>query len=333
MLKNAQKWRLYKLDRHITWENYFNNYILPNQSAILRILGKPRFDLYFDADIGCLGCRIWSDDKIDPSLQIFKTINIFNEEICNESVINLSVKDEDLFCDFFNLISNLSDKIQLMNLGINEAFSTSVGSMEVLLSRKQILSTEKQIGLWGELYVLDHLIERFGTNAISSWVGPTAEAHDFRLKKIELEVKTTTRENREHFIHGLTQLMPSPGSDLFFVSIQLSKGGSGGKTLCQLVEDIEKKLDSFSSKDFFNKLYMAGYRSGHKQFYLNRLKIRSDILVVLVDNFFPAFTQKELRKSVPKNMLSRLSNFSYCLDVLGLASENINNFFMEKEIS
>ena len=69
------------------------------------------------------------------------------------------------------------------------------------------LSTEKAIGLWGELQVL--LMFPNTAEAVVSWVGPGAELFDFICDGIRLEIKTTISRSTVHF--NLAQLTDKDG--------------------------------------------------------------------------------------------------------------------------
>lgn len=108
---------------------------------------------------------------------------------------------------------------------------------------RQEMSAAVQVGLFGELLVLNSLmIPCIGPTAIDQWSGPEAERHDFVGDRLHLEVKTTRRSRPEHEISRLDQLRVSIGRRLLVVSIQVEQSGGGSETLATQFDAVVDSL-------------------------------------------------------------------------------------------
>lgn len=137
-----------------------------------------------------------------------------------------------LMRDFHDLLLAVADRVVANRQSLESAFDQTVRAWNELLDSPLGMSSRKRVGLHGELAVLLSLAERDGwATAVDAWVGPKGEEHDFALTDSDLEVKTTASEVRRHTVHGLGQLDETPGRPLWFVSLRLTRGGAGGRTL------------------------------------------------------------------------------------------------------
>ena len=106
----------------------------------------------------------------------------------------------------------------------------SLAGLKELLAGRKKMSDAVVTGLIGELLVLGHAIREIGDDeALSSWLGPQSEEHDFAFENYDAEVKTTVSEARVHLIGSDTQLLPSPDRPLYLISVQITKGRRGGR--------------------------------------------------------------------------------------------------------
>ncbi|RII19715.1 hypothetical protein DSC45_06865 [Streptomyces sp. YIM 130001] len=145
----------------------------------------------------------------------------------------------ELLRDFHDFVSAIADRIVGHGRTLDRAFAETVRAWSALLDRPRALAAEKRIGLLGELTALNALAAHDGWYAaVDSWTGPTGEEHDFGLPGFDLEVKTTASERRRHSVHGLHQLDPTPGRPLWLASLQLTRGGTGGRTLAESAQAV-----------------------------------------------------------------------------------------------
>lgn len=199
-----------------------------------------------------------------------------------------------------------------------EAVSESIAEMKDLLADRRRLSEEQETGLWGELLLLEHLIEREGESfGIETWLGPAGSEHDFSFTAFEAEVKTTRSEARRHQVGSETQLEPAPNRPLYLVSIQATLAGhaSGGRTLPQLVFAVRARLAKTTNR-FDAALRELRYFDDDADLYRTEFQLRTIPRAYLVDHDFPAITRPRLASAIPN--LSMISDVRYVVDVDGL---------------
>lgn len=144
-----------------------------------------------------------------------------------------------LMRDFHDLLTAVADRIVTHGRTLDQAFEETVRAWSALLSRPRGLSAQKRLGLIGELATMRCIAGEYDwETAVEAWTGPEAEEHDFGLPGYDLEVKTTASERRRHTIHGIGQLDSTPGRPLWFVSVQLTRGGANGRTLAECVRAV-----------------------------------------------------------------------------------------------
>ena len=129
---------------------------------------------------------------------------------------------------------------------------------------------EKVVGLWGEIHILNKLIDISQEMALNVWTGPINGSHDFAGIDSSIECKTTTNKIVKNVhISSVYQLVP-PNQDgmLTLAYVQIEERARGGKSLTNFIEETAKRL---SHPDvFFEKLSHLGYernvtKTGHTE--------------------------------------------------------------------
>jgi hypothetical protein len=118
---------------------------------------------------------------------------------------------------------------------------------------------EKVVGLWGELHILNKLIDINEEKALSVWTGPIRGSHDFAGIDSSIECKTTTNKIVKNVhISSVYQLVP-PGLDgtLTLAYVQIEERARDGKSLTAFIEETAKRLTH--PEVFFEKLSHLGY--------------------------------------------------------------------------
>jgi hypothetical protein len=118
---------------------------------------------------------------------------------------------------------------------------------------------EKVVGLWGELHILNKLIDINEEKALSAWTGPIRGSHDFAGLNSSIECKTTTNKIVKNVhISSVYQLVP-PNLDgtLTLAYVQIEERAREGKCLTTLIEETTKRLTH--PDVFFEKLGHLGY--------------------------------------------------------------------------
>lgn len=286
------------------------------------IVGEPGLELYLSEGAGEMGLRIPTTEEDEPFISPLKEIQVQNVLVEDKLFLQIGTQASRLFKPFYHFVSNIADLVQVEGRGTAEALQVAVRDWSALLVKESLMSEQVQVGLFGELLVLERLIDERGRDAFESWTGPLEEPHDFRMVPVELEVKTTKGTARQHIISSLKQLVPSEECSLFIMSVVLEPGGDQGETLPERIQTVRNLLrDRPEFQDRFNDLLRIpslGYRDEDAIYYTDRYRLRYPFLLVRVDENIPAITREKLGAIFPKEVSSRVLEVTYRLDIEGL---------------
>lgn len=155
------------------------------------------------------------------------------------------------------------------------------------------LSAESEVGLVGELAVLEKMLD-IGMNpetVISAWAGPLDGLKDFELGFGAIEVKTTIAASGFIAkIAALEQLDDTNCNPLFLGAVKYTLA-ENGKTLSEEITKIRTLLefDPLILSEFNNRLLAAGFIAAHAPQYHRKFSLR-EIAVLEVDKNFPRLT-------------------------------------------
>lgn len=140
------------------------------------------------------------------------------------------------------------------------------------------LSVEEQIGLIGELHVLEHLVlPALGPLAgMAAWKGPLDGLRDFKIVPgFEVEVKTTTELGGCFRVANLAQLDDDGIAHLLLcvVTIPLDPGGVSLPEIVEHLREMFGGMDRAAADSFEDTLLQAGYHELHAERY-RRMKVR-----------------------------------------------------------
>lgn len=137
-----------------------------------------------------------------------------------------------------------------------------VDEWQDLLARRAPLSAEQQLGLWGELFVIESAANP--DLLVAAWLGPDAGAVDFFVDGIGLEVKTSRRRHSHHV--SLSQVDEPVGArEAFTLSFWVSGDPIAGRSLVELVDSI---LSRVADKALFLKqLSKVGFSLADREAY------------------------------------------------------------------
>lgn len=105
------------------------------------------------------------------------------------------------------------------------------------LATAPILTYQEKIAAFGELTVLEELLESDPEFQPEWWTGPEAQPHDFETDRCSVEVKAVGQESQTITIHGLAQLAPTDDKPLYLV-IRTIEADPAGRTLGELLESV-----------------------------------------------------------------------------------------------
>lgn len=166
-----------------------------------------------------------------------------------------------------------------------------------------VLSKQEQLGLFGELWFLNRwLAPALGASAaVTMWRGPAGARNDFEALGLAIEVKTTSRVDGAHVIHGLDQLLEPLGGQLMLFSLLVRDEASGTESLpAQVAEARGLISDNYALQSQFDALlYAAGYDDRLAGEYAKLvLRIRDAGLYKVADGF-PRLIPSSLVGGVP----------------------------------
>lgn len=299
-----------------TIERYFKS---PN--TVVHLLSHaPRCELRIDPATESLELRVPKDGS-NPDLSLLENIEIDYATDPTQDCFVLRLAAGGMHYAAYSFIAKIVEELQQGHF-FSSAVSHSLKEYELLIQSRKILSSEKQTGLLGELLLLTYLCNADPGSALTSWLGPESEQHDFSFDTFDLEVKTTRSERRTHRIGSATQLEPSENRSLLFLSIQLTAAG-GADNAFSLVELVEKIITLLGphAVTFNEYLSRLGWRWSDVESYRTKYVLRSRPAFYPVDDRFPALQDSALRQSIPN--YEHLAEISYRTDVSHLHSASV----------
>ena len=146
-----------------------------------------------------------------------------------------------------------------------------------------VLGLSEQMGLFGELWILEKLMLANNPEIVHRWTGPEGATHDFELETCHLEIKTTSINNSNLKISSLNQLRPS-NPDLYLVVVNLDQGN--GRTLSQQIEIIHELMgqDVEMQTEFLRKLEIARYNEAHSPRYISEYEVIEPKFILIDSN-------------------------------------------------
>ena len=211
--------------------------------------------------------------------------------------MEMSTTDARLVVDGYAMLMAVADRIQLDGSEPLAALEETLRTWESILSTRTRLSTEAEVGLFGELLLLRAVLEA-GAAGATAWRGGLGEEHDFGFPDADVEAKTTSGEKRRHWIHGLTQLVQTGDTPLWLLSVQVTRGGEGqGETLPELIDDVHAKADEPGRTRIETNLAQIGWNDGQRDLFDELWRLRSTLLALRVDADFPRLTPTLLAKA------------------------------------
>ncbi len=311
--------------RHLSWDNFVSSVLVKGQQRVHRISNSPVIEVFGDGINHRVGVWIESPVEVNIPEQARRLAFVSVQTVKHKAVSFLEIATTSPLINrqFYLFVTAIADRVLDSHQSAIEAVTLELQSFAALLKEKSLLTIERQVGLIGELIVLERMLSADGSGAIAAWIGPHGEPHDFRVGNSEFEVKTTISTRRIHTIHNLTQLTGSPGCRLFIISILLGPPGKdSGFSLAEKIESINRSLKESPNekKQFLTALESNGYSSTDHAQYDRLFALRGPIAVVPVDSQFPTITSSTL-KALLGHEAHRIDRFVYDVNVEGLESE------------
>jgi hypothetical protein len=315
----------------LSWENFRSSIVVRAEQRVHRIAESPRIEVFGDGVLGRVGLWLEVPDGTVIPQEIEKLAFISSLTLARGSrtLLELSVSKPGLFMQFYYFAVAVSERVREGRMHALEAVLLELRAFAELMEEKTLLGVERQLGLLGELVVLERLIGKLGPSAVEAWVGPKHEPHDFRVQKSEFEVKTTIRSQRIHTIHGTEQLTPSQGCALYILSILLAPAGmADGITLAEKADALRASLATapLFSQQLQAALQESGFRDADRANYSRRYVLRRPLAAIHVDGRLPAITRASIQAKFGPQA-ARLEAVEYDLNIEGLEVEDENEAF------
>lgn len=252
-----------------------------------------------------------SSNKVDiSSLNDLKdiTTEIFPDESeTSKSLLLISLSDNLLssifavLCeDLFNFVYEVSNELELIRALQNRFIKWKE---LFILAKSSGLSPEKQIGLFGELYLLKKLFIETSQieKSLNIWVGPDTGIRDYEKGNNAIEVKTTQTHNHQKVrISSERQLDTTLLDSLFLYHLSLEKRNSSEFSLNTIVDELYSIIgnNKLLSNVLKRKLTSVGYFKHHKPQYENDSYLVRDQDFYKISEKFPRIEEKDLLKGV-----------------------------------
>lgn len=304
----------------IGWEN-LSDYIGKQLAAVIPIAGRHRLAFVVGKNARTLSLRIPYAGTLASLVSPYREVAYEITSVEGRRILELRTSTPELYHAFYLFAALVAEHIEERGDDVLNAIRRAQQVFGQLLTKRTLLSDERQVGLIGELCLLHAVIRDWGKKGFAAWVGPAGERHDFRFGTSEVEVKATTSAARKHRIHGAGQLEASPGRTLYVLSLQFELAGMGaGETLPGRIQRLGRLLadDLQLTTVFEGFLKRLGYQNADAELYMRRYQFRSRPVLVPVDRNCPKITGAELKKGVAPGTLSRIGGIEYEIDVGGL---------------
>lgn len=235
----------------------------------------------------------------------------------NSTMLMVMLKTSGQNVAFSNLCASLVNKIEKAS-DEKEAVKMFVNQLEewrqLFRTYQQGLGEGAQIGLWGELNLLETILRSKNSMPqdviIDSWVGSQRSIQDFQGNGWAIEVKATKKNDDSSVeIHGDRQLDETQFNHLFLNRITLNVTLQNGISLPGKVDIIKSLIsnNSLALTMFEMKLTQYGYLESMKSLYEGKTYQVRNNQYFRVEGDFPRIKEGESRNGV--------SNVKYDIDL------------------
>jgi len=220
---------------------------------------------------------------------LLENLTIQKIQIHGQRMLEVAVTSPPLFLDAYPLLCAVADRIQVERLAPGRAIAETIRRLGHLLRREDSPSRELEVGLLGELALVAALISvQDPSSGVAAWRGSDGEEHDFDVTQNDLEVKMTSSERRAHWISSLTQLVPTGNRPLWVLSMQVTKAGENGTSLCDLVRWVRGSIGDGATPDQFEqRLCASGWREAFRDTATTPWRLRTKPALFRVSSTFP----------------------------------------------
>lgn len=201
-------------------------------------------------------------------------------------------------------------------------FLGRVSDWQTFMARKRRpLSPEKQLGLMGELWLLQHLMQTsLGAAAVDCWQGPLHAAQDFHVASGALEVKSSiTGSAFLAKINSIEQL-DTEKAPMFLAALRFEVTNDGTDLVGMVALLRDQMAQAGLLRVFDALLLVAGYQDEHAEHYGRKLLL-SDARAFAIGEDFPCLR----RSSIPVQVRKAL--YSLDIEALEMPALSIDDVF------
>jgi hypothetical protein len=311
---------------HLSWDNFRATVFLQGQKRVHRVSDSPRIEVFGDGIANRIGLllEVPSDTLLPADLTRLELIRVRLFSEGGSTFVEVTTSTTSLHRQFYHFAAAVAERVTAAPSAALEAVGLELQCFTALLEERPLLSTERQIGLLGELLFLQRLVIRAGVDIIDSWLGPASEPHDFRVHMREFEVKTTLSPHRVHTIHGTEQLVPSEGCSLYLISILLGPAGAvGGFSLTSKVAELHEQFGQTAARarQFMTALEVCGLNATDNEHYSRPYSLRRPMAIVPVNSVFPSISRPGIQRLLGP-LAARIESVQYDVSVEGLERED-----------
>ena len=244
--------------------------VCSRRGSSVRISASHKLDLFIGySEDGSRLLRLESDRPVFSSEQLpsFQNIDLAVISGHGRSELSVVLMNGELSGLFTAIITDL---VSASSVGESESAAAQIFINRLIRwatlleeRRRSGLSEAQQLGLLGELYILNYVLENCLADpdtAVRGWRGPDGDSRDVALNTISIEVKASLATSKNVLrISSLDQLDVA-GRQLLIARCQFSPA-TQGVSIAALIEKISRRIPrgSTSSSDFWRKLYLVGY--------------------------------------------------------------------------
>ncbi|AGI71914.1 hypothetical protein OA238_c18030 [Octadecabacter arcticus 238] len=187
--------------------------------------------------------------------------------------------------------------------------------------RRKPLSAERQVGLQGELMMLEMLADQVHSPllALNFWQGPLMAPQDFYVEAGAIEVKSTARANGFLVTISSIEQLDAERWPMYLCGFRFVEDESGESLQQAIVKLTQKMQNSGLGKQFEALLLMSGYLSEHADRYDRQLSC-TDSKYFLVSEEFPCLRRSGLHAPIRR--------VSYDIDMEAIGAEALSSIDM-----
>ena len=234
----------------------------------------------------------------------FNAIEIDIVEFSGENTRFLCIlKDNSLLEIFTLMIQDIADKCrdfsdtEVINRAIDRLFTEWT---QLLMPSRSGIGKSKQIGLWGELFILNEKIKQAYpvSEAVNFWIGPENKKQDFTVNNLALEVKTTLAGSSPSIKITSLEQLEKITDKLFLVQLfinQASSDDGDSMSLQDIYDQIWESIDENDPATKTNFMLKAGkIMNKAKKTEKNEKFLHQSYDLYNVDDSFPSISSSDL---------------------------------------